>query len=255
MSAKLRTHIRSNIIGYVALFFALSTGSAVALSGSNTVFTDDIVNDQVYSADVRNDALSGGGLAAPDLRPSSVGTSEVAANSLNGGDINESGLGIVPNANQLDGVDSSGFLASGNVQKLIFNPGGPTSATALATVGPSTIKADCDVQPGTTSMRLMANVAGPVGGEPGGSSDYMHHEHHSLGGAYTHRSGQVGMLTNTDTEIIAPTLTAGNSGEVARTAGTAMLRTGSAVVQVDFNGVADNIAGACSLYGTATMGT
>jgi hypothetical protein len=76
--SRIRQHLRSNIIGYIALFFALSTGSAVALSGSNTVFTDDIVDNQVYSGDVRNDTLSGGGLGAPDLRPNSVGASEVS---------------------------------------------------------------------------------------------------------------------------------------------------------------------------------
>jgi hypothetical protein len=115
MSAKLRTHIRSNIIGYVALFFALSTGSAVALSGSNTVYTDDIVDNQVYSADVRNDTLTGGGLAAADLKPSSVGTSEVVNNSLTGTDVSESSLGEVPsasNADTLDGVNSTGFFSS-----------------------------------------------------------------------------------------------------------------------------------------------
>ena len=62
MSARIRDHIRSNVIGYVALFFALSTGSAVALSGSNTVFTDDIVDNHVRSEDVRDDTLAGGGL-------------------------------------------------------------------------------------------------------------------------------------------------------------------------------------------------
>ncbi|MEK6326797.1 MAG: hypothetical protein AABM66_04625 [Actinomycetota bacterium] len=255
MSAKLRTHIRSNIIGYVALFFALSTGSAVALTGSNTVFSDDIVDNEVYSADVRNDTLAGGGLAAADLQASSVGTSEVALNSLNGADINESLLGKVPNADKLDGIDSTGFLASGNVKKLIYEaPGGPSSPTAIATVGPYTIKGDCVVTSGMTFLKLIANVAGPAG-EAAGTSDYMHHEHTSLGGgAYTHRSGQVGMIATADSEIIAPTLTAGSS-EVVRTAGTAMLKTGSAVVQVDFNGVADGLGGSCYLFGTATMGT
>jgi hypothetical protein len=115
MSAKLRTHIRSNIIGYVALFFALSTGSAFALTGSNTVFTDDITDNQVYSADVRNDTLTGGGLAAADLKPGSVGTSEVVNNSLTGTDVSESSLGEVPsasNADTLDGVNSTGFFSS-----------------------------------------------------------------------------------------------------------------------------------------------
>jgi hypothetical protein len=52
MSKAIRNHIRSNLIGYIALFFALSTGSAVALNGSNTVFSDDIVDGQVKSPDL-----------------------------------------------------------------------------------------------------------------------------------------------------------------------------------------------------------
>jgi hypothetical protein len=117
MSARIRAHIRGNIVGYIALFFALSTGSAVALSGSNTVFTDDIVNDQVYSADVRNDTLSGGGLAAADLRPNAVGTSEVLNNSLTGSDILESSLGQVPsasNSDSLGGTPAASYLKSGD---------------------------------------------------------------------------------------------------------------------------------------------
>ena len=72
---------------------ALGGGTAVALSGANTVFLDDIVNDQVFSADVRNDTLSGGGLAAADLRAGSVATSEVAANSLGAADLAPSSVG------------------------------------------------------------------------------------------------------------------------------------------------------------------
>jgi hypothetical protein len=106
MSGRIREHLRSNVVGYIALFFALSTGSAVALSGSNTVFTDDVVDNQVYSADVRNDTLSGGGLAAADLKPGSVGTSEVAADSLGAGDLAPSSVGSseVVN-NSLTGAD------------------------------------------------------------------------------------------------------------------------------------------------------
>jgi hypothetical protein len=93
MSGRVLRHIRSNVVGYIALFFALSTGSAVALRGSNTVFTDDIVDgavktqdisdtNGVWSADVRDDTLENGGLKAADLRPDSVGTSEVVEGSL-----------------------------------------------------------------------------------------------------------------------------------------------------------------------------
>jgi hypothetical protein len=140
VSAKVRAHIRSNIIGYIALFFALSTGSAVALSGSNTVFTDDIVDNQVYSADVRNDTLSGGGLGAADLKAASVGTSEVALNSLSGGDINESLLGIVPNANNARGVDA------------LFGDGsdGDQTIASNTTLNRDTYYHNLTINPGTT---------------------------------------------------------------------------------------------------------
>jgi hypothetical protein len=85
----IRRHLRSNVVGYIALFFALSTGSAVALGGSNTVFTDDIANDTV-PASGGNPA---GGLVAADLRPGSVGSSEVANESLTNADIKNFSLG------------------------------------------------------------------------------------------------------------------------------------------------------------------
>jgi hypothetical protein len=83
----------ANVISTLCLFLILGGGTAVALNGSNTVFTDDIVNNEVYSADVRDDTLSSGGLQAADLRPAAVGTSEVAANSLRAADLAPSSVG------------------------------------------------------------------------------------------------------------------------------------------------------------------
>jgi hypothetical protein len=115
MHKRLGSHVRQNVIGYIALFFALSGGVAWAThpGGANTISSGDIQDNQVFSADVRNDTLSGGGLGAVDLRPGSVGTSEVVNNSLTGADINESSLGIVPNADKLDGISSAGFWKLG----------------------------------------------------------------------------------------------------------------------------------------------
>jgi hypothetical protein len=129
---RIRPHLSfANVASAIALFVAISGGTAVALSGSNTVFTDDIVDNEVRSADVRNDSLSAGGLAAADLRPSSVGTSEIATESvdtfdvkngsLTGADINESLLQTVPNADKLDGVDSTELQRVGLVD---FGRGG-----------------------------------------------------------------------------------------------------------------------------------
>src|SRR4051812_13708812 len=96
----IRRHLTfANVASAIALFVALGGGTAVALTGSDTVQSDDlgpgsqvmapdvaanavngsdIVDNQVLSADVRNDTLAGGGLAAIDLRPNSVASSELA---------------------------------------------------------------------------------------------------------------------------------------------------------------------------------
>jgi hypothetical protein len=86
----IREHLRSNVVGYVALFCFAMSGTAVALDGRDTVFSDDIVDGQVRtndisdsngvrSADVRDDVLAGGGLTAADLGPNSVAASEIAS--------------------------------------------------------------------------------------------------------------------------------------------------------------------------------
>jgi hypothetical protein len=54
---QLRSHLTyGNVIGTIALFLVLSGGTAVALSGSNTVFSDDIVDGQVRKNDLANSA-------------------------------------------------------------------------------------------------------------------------------------------------------------------------------------------------------
>ena len=197
MRQGLRSHLTyANVMATLAVFLVLSGGTAVALSGSNTVFSDDITDNEVYSADVRNDNLAGGGLVssdvrndtqtspagglgAVDLKPSSVGTSEVAANSLSGADINESSLGIVPNADQLDGKDSSQFflatggsifgdvnlggsLAIANYLQLINaisgSPPASTDCDADAELGRLVIRTD-----GTTNLYLCTGTGGWIG--------------------------------------------------------------------------------------------
>jgi hypothetical protein len=116
----------ANLMSTLAVVLVLGGGVAYA---ADTVFSSDIVNDEVFSADVRDDTLAGGGLGAVDLQNNSVRTAEildgtvsgsdilnssvvsadVTDNSLTGNDINEGSLGIVPNANTLDGLDSARF--------------------------------------------------------------------------------------------------------------------------------------------------
>ncbi len=107
----LRTRLTyANVMATLALFVALG-GTAYAV---DTVRSSDIVDNEVYSADVRNDNLAGGGLTSgdiangsmttleirddnqafgglgsQDLGPGSVGSSEVANGTLNDEDISQ----------------------------------------------------------------------------------------------------------------------------------------------------------------------
>lgn len=57
---RLRSY-RTTVVAYLALFLVLTGGTAVALNGSNTVFSDDITNGQVKSADIGATRSAGGG--------------------------------------------------------------------------------------------------------------------------------------------------------------------------------------------------
>ncbi|MDX6587799.1 MAG: hypothetical protein QOI31_2272 [Solirubrobacterales bacterium] len=76
-------HIRANIVGYVALFVALSAGAYASALAPDSVKSKHIKDGAVRPDDVAKESLTG---------------TEVAGNSLNGTDIAESTLGEVPNA-------------------------------------------------------------------------------------------------------------------------------------------------------------
>ena len=152
----------ANVVATLALVIAVVGGTAYA---ANTVFSSDIVDDQVRSVDVRNDTLSGGGLTAADLRAGAVGTSEVlddtatggglaaadlrsgsvgsaevAKSSLRGADIAESTLGQVPDADKLDSLDSTQLnpvTGDGRIADFPLNNGNQTVLTATITTARS----------------------------------------------------------------------------------------------------------------------
>ncbi len=105
MSGRIRSHLRSNVIGYLALFFALSGSVAYAThpGGDNTIDSGDIINGQVTepdiatnsvrSAEILNDSMAGGGLEQQDLQGSSVGGSEIRNNAVASGEVENDSLG------------------------------------------------------------------------------------------------------------------------------------------------------------------
>jgi hypothetical protein len=125
MPARSRTrvsnYIRQNAIALLALFFAVSGGTAMALDGSNTVFSDDIAPQEVKVADLaQGSVISGklavdsvnsgkvvnGSLQGDDILDATIGGIDIADNAIRGEDVNESTLGQVPDA---EDADNAGF--------------------------------------------------------------------------------------------------------------------------------------------------
>jgi hypothetical protein len=96
MKAVLKRLSYANVMSTVAVFMVLGGGAYAAA----TVGTGQIKNNSVRTQDVRN-----GNLRGRDLR----------RNTLGGRQVKESALGRVPNADNLDGRDSSAFVANDNI--------------------------------------------------------------------------------------------------------------------------------------------
>lgn len=106
METSVRNHIRSNVVGYIALFVALS-GTAAALPGTNTVDSGDIINKEVKTGDIGPGEVRTGDVADDntpnaltglDIAGGSLTGADLAADSVTGSDINEGTLGQVPSA-------------------------------------------------------------------------------------------------------------------------------------------------------------
>src|SRR5215207_7403366 len=129
-------------VAFIALLAALS-GTAIALPGSNTVDSGDIINGQVKGKDIRNNAVT-----AKKVKNGSLTGTDVKDDSLTGLDINESTLGQVPSAatagsantassaNTANSANSAGTVGDGSTLRS-FNfrvsgaGGGPTEILNL----------------------------------------------------------------------------------------------------------------------------
>jgi hypothetical protein len=213
---RIRRHLTyANVMASIAVFLVLGGGGAYALSGSNTVQSDDLG--------------PGAQVRAPDVAANAVNGSDVADDSLGGADIIEESL-------------------SGRTRKLIYNapasPAGPI--TTIATLDPYTIKGQCLDIRDIPGVHAALYVNGPAG-----TADWTATEtfDDARGSAET-GSRRVPIPASRNTLIFT---TFSTSAHFARIAGTAMLRSGPNLIQVDVNAVADSRSPRrCYLYGTAT---
>jgi hypothetical protein len=138
MRGRIWDHVRSHVVGYVALFFALSGGAAWAThpGGANTISSGDIIDQAVRTEDIRD-----ANLTTADIRTDAVISGKILDNT------------ITPN--DIDGV---GFLRSRTVSLI---PAGGSADETLLTIGRVNLVATCEsagsgnlrgmIQPGSQS--------------------------------------------------------------------------------------------------------
>ena len=129
------------MVAYLALFVALGgTTWAAAKIGSNdikrnAVKSKHIKNETVKQKDIRDNAVGAGEIAdgtvgSAEIADGAVASIDVADDGLTGADISESTLGLVPNADQVDGRSASDFVDSS-----VYRRESPVSAGTLLADG------------------------------------------------------------------------------------------------------------------------
>jgi hypothetical protein len=244
MRQRLGSHLSyANVMATIAVFMAIG-GTTYAATGGNFILgnPNSATSTTALSAPIAGKALqvtntsTGAGATGLGLNvasghpPFTVNSGTKVANL---------------NADKLDGTDSTGFIRG---RRLEFtqnaDPGSPV--VTIATVGPYAIRAAC------YEWGLQVFAKGPAG-----KADTLYSKTRNDATDLGTSSAGSFILANTDLAFLS--MVGPPDGSYDRAGGTAMLRSGSVTVQVDFNAVVDNSSEisphTCSVYGTATMAT
>jgi hypothetical protein len=120
---RIRDHIRSNIVGYIALFCFAMGGSAYALDGplpgQNQVGSEDIINGEVRNGDLGADAVASGKIDDRQVKNADLGLGASSSNTIADGGIQ----GIDVKSNTLTGtqIDESAVNGGGDVSGPLSN--------------------------------------------------------------------------------------------------------------------------------------
>ncbi|MBV9213818.1 MAG: hypothetical protein JOZ25_09260 [Actinobacteria bacterium] len=153
MLSKLRSYVRQQHIGLLALFIALG-GSAYAASNlapPNSVNSKAIINGQVKSPDIANGAVGpkalapnavtganvkDGSITGAKIKHGSITGANIFGNSLTGANINESTLGTVPSAS--NAANAQNAVSAQNATNA-ENAANAQNATTVGGYGPGAL--------------------------------------------------------------------------------------------------------------------
>src|SRR5262245_26500698 len=150
----------ANVVSSLGLLLVVTGGTAYALDGSNTVFTDDLVNGDVKVADIGQGAVATDEIANNQVKAADIGDGEVKAAEIATGQVSADELAAnsVRSDEVADGQVRTQEIGNGQVQAEDLAPGvgtGASGARAYARVDPL----DC-TQTGSCTPRESKGVSG-----------------------------------------------------------------------------------------------
>jgi len=155
---RIRKHLPSPamVVAFTALCVALA-GTATALPGRNAVKRDDIAKNAVRSSDITRNAIRTRHIKSSQVTRSkiakrSVNAALVGTDALLGSNILESSLSIVPDADKLDGKDSSELVSGTKIARFTLTDGGTRE---IFKAGPLTLTARCTISPGGDTAEVL----------------------------------------------------------------------------------------------------
>ncbi len=241
MSALRRQLSYANVMATIAMFIALG-GGAYALSGKNTVASDDIINGQVKAEDI-----GGNQVKTADIAASQVTGGKVAADTLFGADIgadaigaSEVGPGAVGASEVVDGslgtaeIDDSSLFNDNSLNALDVNEGTLFNDNSLTSVDidePSLFN-DNTLDGGDVDEASLVGLQGGQGDTSltGGHIELLEEEQVPVGSAdgfiefgcsggsnfgFTNQSGQAVRLFLANREIVFEDDGIANNGQLA----------------------------------------
>jgi hypothetical protein len=215
----MRSRFRPNpamVIACIALFVALAgTAAGAVVITSNSQVAKDTISGHKPPSGEHSNIIGG-----------SVIGQDVAKDSLTGGKVDEASL-------------------TGDAKALNWTGPADANPASLGKVGPYTISALC-IDTGT-STRLRVLVNGPAGTVDTMWSETVN-DSNDLG---NHSAGAL-IPANTDTAVLQ--LSAAG-GSYRRAGARTILRSGPALVQLDYEATANDGGKSCFVYGTATRAT
>jgi hypothetical protein len=237
VARSVRRHFRNNVVGYVALVFALGTGVGWAATTfpKNSVGTKQLRKGAVTRAKLHKNAVNG---------------SKVAPRSLTRSDIKIAKLGKVPSAVRADGAGFAGSALNG-ARRIDFHappvdpaPGSDAPAAhTLLTVGELTVKASC-IDAGGGSPRVYVSFTSSVNGELHWSTIYYNN-----GAPSPYEPAEVTQLFTALSRTAGATHVDPNDDE----GGVYIYRNANRTVTITLHTGSNDVApGKCEVVGTAT---